>query len=144
VKTFLVFLSIFLVSITFLVYQGDLAHYIQLQEYLKGLAEECASGAALYFEENAFGQGAFIFSETEARAFVTHLVEQGGEALAESGEGVLTYEMELFDAEKGFDAEGEIPSVQVTLTYTCPDLFRLPFLRVTEVCRQARYEQKEF
>ena len=143
-KVFLVFLSIFLVSMTFLAYQGDLAHYIQIQEYLKGLAEECAAGAALYYDETAFGQGSLVFSETEARAFVAYLAERGGESLAERGEGILTYELELFDAEKGFGSEGETPAAQVTLTYTCPDLFRLPFLRVTEVCRQARYEQKEF
>ena len=143
-KTFLVFLSILLVSVTFIAYQGDLAHYMQIQEYLKGLAEECALGAAMYYETEAFGQGALVFSETEANAFVEHMVSQGQTVLNEGREGTLTWSLQLCDEAKGFDGSDRDPATIVTLRYICEDLFRLPFLRVTEISRQAKYQQKAF
>ena len=139
-KVFIVFLCILLVSVGFLVYEGDYSNYLRLGEYLKDLAEEAAIAAAMYFDAHNFGQGLYILSETEGEKAVGYMIAEANASLAQVREGILTYELELFDAEKGFDGNDTYPSAKVTVTYTCEDLFRLPFLRVTSVSRQGKYE----
>ncbi len=138
-KVFIVFLCVLIVSVGFFVYEGDLSGYLRLEDYLKNLAEEASIAAAMYYDPSKFGQGLYILSETEGLKAVDYLVSEANLALSDVREGILTYELELFDAEKGFDGTDTHPSAKVTVTYTCADLFRLPFLRVTSVTRQGKY-----
>ena len=139
-KVFIVFLCVLLISVGFFVYEGDLSNYLRLEEYLKNLAEEAAVAAAMYYDVQSFGQGLYILSETEGLKAVGYLVNEANNALSRVREGFLTYRLELFDAEKGFDGRDTHPSAKVTVTYTCADLFRLPFQRVTSITRQGKYE----
>jgi len=141
-KVFIVFLCILIIFVGFFVYESDLSNYLRIEGYLKNLSEEAACAAAMYYDEARFGQGIYILSETEGRKAVEYIVAEANSALSSVREGILTYELDLFDSEKGFDGTEQRPAAQVTLTYTCDDLFRLPFLRVTSVERRGRYEIK--
>jgi hypothetical protein len=141
-KVFIVFLCVLILSVGFFVYESDLSNYLRLESYLKALSEEAAVAAAMYYDEQRFGQGFYILSETEGLKAVGYLVTEANRALSEVREGILTYRLELFDAEKGFDGTDAHPSAKVTVTYTSSDLFRLPFLRVTSVTRQGKYAVK--
>ncbi len=67
----------------------------RLQAYLKALAEDCASGAALYFDESGYGRGVLAIDEREGHKYGLWQTAQAeallGERLsgqAESGDGV--------------------------------------------------------
>ena len=139
-KIFIVFLCVLIVSVGFFIYEGDLSNYLRLRDYIKNLAEEASIAAAMYYDEAGFGQGLYILSETEGEKAVSYLMANANRSLSRVREGILTYELECFDAEKGFDGTDRYPSAKVTVTYTCEDLFRLPFLRVTSLTRQGKYE----
>ena len=138
-KVFIVFLCILIVSVGFFVYEGDYSNYLRLGEYLKDLAEEAAIAAAMYYDGTRFGQGLYILSETEGQKAVGYMIAEANASLSQVREGILTYELEVFDAEKGFDGADTHPSAKVTVTYTCADLFRLPFLQMMQAVTGRRY-----
>ncbi len=139
-KTFVIFLGIFLLSLTFLTYQGDMSRYLQLRTALKAAAEEAAAGAALYYDEEAFSEGLMVISEGQAERYVEYVALRAAEAMRLPAGQDLRAEMEIRDDRTGSNEEGAHPSVTVTMILRCGDLFRLPFLTVTEVRRAARYE----
>lgn len=144
-KVFIVFIGLLFVNVTFITYQGDLDRYIQLQTFLKSVAEECAAGAALYYDEEAYSQGLMIINQGEAEKYADDIVERATHTLA-LGEGEnLSYEIEFVDDSTGGAADqGVSPSVVVTLRFTTADLFRLSFLKVEQVVRSAKYELAEY
>jgi hypothetical protein len=139
-KVLLVFLALMMLNLTFISYKGDLNRYLQLRTFLKAVAEESAGGAALYYDEEAFGFGNMIIKDRDAELFVDSLVMRAGQLLSlEDGES-LDYEMVILDDRDGGAARGLSPTVEVILTLTSRDLFRLPFLTVEQVSRAAKYE----
>ena len=133
-KVFIVFLGIFLVDVSFLSYQGDMGRYVRCQAFLKAVAEECAAGAALYYDQDAYSEGHLRFYTREGRKYIEYILEESKQEMPLPHGSVIVYEAVFQD-------EGvEIPSVTVKLTATTEDLFRLPFLEVTEIKRAAKYE----
>lgn len=139
-KVFLLFLALLLVFTAFFIYEGDFGNYLRLSGYLKHIAEEASLAATLYFDEQIYGQGMYVLSEKEGRKAVEYIVDEAEKNLSGAREGTLSYELVLHDDEKGYPPGESFPSAEVTVTYTCADLFRLPFLRLTEVKRQSKYE----
>lgn len=139
-KVFLVFLSLLMVNVTFVTYQGDMNRYLQLRAFLKAEAEECAAGASLYYDEEAFSNGRMVIAETEARAYVNRITEEAAASHMIPPDGKLFWSMTIADDEKGYPDGERDPSVTVNLHLNTPDLFRLPFLEVTEVSREAKYQ----
>ncbi|MDD2216394.1 MAG: hypothetical protein PHR60_06810 [Eubacteriales bacterium] len=136
-KVLIVFIGLLIVNVTFVIYQGDLGRYIHLQTFLKAAAEECAAGAALYYDEEAYGHGTMIINRGEAIRYTDYIVEKATRILdLEEGEN-LSYEMEIDNLEKS-------PTVAVTLQLTTRDLFRLPFLKVEQVARSAKYQLADY
>lgn len=133
-KVFIVFLGIFLINITFLSYQGDMGRYVRCQAFLKAVAEECAAGAALYYDEDSYAEGKMRFYKDEGRKYIEYIIEESGKEMPLPAGSDITYEA-VFQ-----DEGAEIPSVTVELTAATEDLFRLPFLKVTEIKRAAKYE----
>jgi hypothetical protein len=133
-KVFIVFIGIFLINISFLSYQGDMGRYVRCQAFLKAVAEECAAGAALYYDEEAYSEGQLRFYSEEGRKYIEYILEESKKEMPLPPGSVIEYEA-------AFQDEGaEIPSVTVELTAVTEDLFRLPFLEITEIKRAARYE----
>ena len=139
-KVFLVFLALFLVNITFLVYQGDMNRYVQIQAFLKAVAEECAAGASLYYDEEEYGRGKMVIDKGEAMAYGDYIVSRAEGDPSLGGRGSLSWDMEIVDDNSEETGEGNSPSVTVRIHLNTPDLFRLPFLEVCQVSRDARYE----
>jgi hypothetical protein len=133
-KVFIVFLGIFLINVSFLSYQGDMGRYVRCQAFLKAVAEECAAGAALYYDEAAYSEGQLRFYSDEGRKYIEYIIEESKKEMPLPVCSGITYEAVFQD--EGVD----IPSVTVELTAETEDLFRLPFLEVTEIKRAAKYE----
>lgn len=133
-KVFIVFLAIFLINVSFLSYQGDMGRYVRAQSFLKAVAEECAAGAALYYDEDAYSEGRLRFYSGEGRKYIEYIIEESRKEMPLPRGCVITYEADFEDE------DAEIPSVTVELTAATEDLFRLPFLTVTEIKRAAKYE----
>lgn len=155
-KVFIIFFGLLIINISFLVYQGDMGRYVRCQIFLKAVAEECAAGAALYFDETAYADGRLMFTYEEGKKYIEYIVEKSKGKMPLPKESIISYEVEFQDDFLGYESdsspensegsgigkdEGERnPSVTVELTVATEDLFRLPFLTVTEIIRAARYE----
>lgn len=144
-KVLIVFMAIFVINVSFLSYQGDMGRYVQSRNFLKAAAEECAAGAALYYDREAYGQGQFRFSYEEGEKYIEYILEHGMAAVPLPQGSSISYEVAFQDDNLGYenDPDGDernIPSVTVTLNAKTQDLFALPFFEVTEITRAARYE----
>jgi len=151
-KVFIVFLGLFLIHVSFLSYQGDLGYYVRCQAFLKAVAEECAAGAALYYDEEAYAEGCFRFLTDEGRKHIDYILEESRKTMPFPPDSVISYEVIFRDDDLGYEGSQEtgndteteggerIPSVTVTITALTEDLFRLPFLEVQEIKRAAKYE----
>lgn len=149
-------MGLLIINVSFLSYQGDLGHYVRCQAFLKAVAEESAAGAALYYDEEAYSSGKFQFNYDEGRNYIDYFIEESKKEMPLPPDSIITYEVSfqddllgyedetgagMSDGSGGEDASAEdIPSVTVGITAETGDLFRLPFLEVTEVKRTARYE----
>lgn len=161
-KVLIVSLGLLLVGVTFVIYQGDMSRYLQIQTFVKAVAEECAAGAALYYDEEAYSRGSMVIRQEEAVKYIDHLVEEAADQLRLSeGEGI-SYELQIAGekggmrllgegggtdtpGENGGDSPaGQSPWVEVTLRLKTKDLFRLPFLKAEQVVRSGKYELADY
>lgn len=141
-KVFIVFLGLFLINVSFLAYQGDMGRYVRCQTFLKAVAEECAAGAALYYDEAAYSDGKIRFYYEEGRSNIEYIMRESKKEMPLPQDSVFTYDVVFQDDYLGYEeVEGENnPSITVEITAATKDLFRLPFLEVTEIKRAAKYE----
>jgi hypothetical protein len=146
-KTLLVFLGLLLICAGFVFYQNDMGRYMRAQTALKALAEECAAGAALYFDEEAYAVGRMIFNEAESRAYIAHMLATSGVPAPDAkAAGPVAADIFFYDDRGAYGGSagpfGVIshPSVVVRLRVATKDVFRLPFLTVTALEREAMYE----
>jgi hypothetical protein len=143
-KVLIVFLGLLLICCGFVIYQSDMGRYVRAQTALKALAEECAAGAALYFDEEAYALGRMIFNETEGREYIRRTLESA--VLPDVDPvGVVSCESAFYDDRSGYGqmiggVRVRCPSVAVALSLPTEDVFRLPFLSVTKLERRAMYE----
>ncbi len=136
-KVFLVFIALFMINLTFVVYESDLGRYILMQRTVKAAAEECAAGASLFYDAEEYSEGRYVFLYEESIKHVEYLLSemQKKHKLYEN----LSYDIAFEDDLQGYESK-QIPSVLVGLTVTTPDLFRLPFFTVTNIQRISKYE----
>lgn len=155
-KVLIIFFGILLINISFLVYQGDMGRYVRCQSFLKATAEECAAGAALYHDEYAYSDGQLKFYYEEGKRYIEYIIEESKAEMPLPQDSGITYEVLFQDDFLGYEPDPNIetgggtgigtdktemnPSVTVELTAATEDLFRLPFLSVTELKRAAKYE----
>ena len=148
-KTFIVFLALLIVFTSFLSYTSDLDRYVKLQNHLKALAEECALGSSLFADEDEYSEGRLVIDEISAQEYTGFLTREAVLIMPPLEKGSLSAEVKIYDDAKGYEGAAEygfisgLPGVVVTLTYTGPDMFRLPFLEITEVTRTAVYQWQE-
>lgn len=145
-KTFLVFLALMIVNVSFLSFHTDMTRYQKLQVYLKAAAEEGAAGGSLYQDGDAYRQGKLVIKKDDAEKYAALIMKKAEVELKKSIAGKVRFTVEIFDDEKGYAgcdqfglSEG-VPAVRLSLEVKCRDLFRLPFLAVTSVKRSAVYQ----
>ena len=136
-KVFIVFLGLLIINLSFLSYHEDMSRYIQAQTFLKALAEECAAGASLYYDEEKYSEGKMIFLYDECRKYTEATIEESKSRMPFSKDSGFQYQISYEDDLHG---SGEIPAVIVEIKVNTEDLFRLPFLEWTEITRKAKYE----
>lgn len=136
-KVFIVSLALFLINLSFLSYHEDMGRYMQAQTYLKALAEECAAGASLYHNEDHYAEGKLIFQYEECQKYVENMIQNSKKRMPFPKGSDFVYQIDYEDELHG---NVDVPSVIVEIKVNTKDLFRLPFLEVTEVKRKARYE----
>ncbi len=142
-KVFIIFLGLLIANVTFITYQGDLSRYLRIQEFLKATAEECACGAAQYYDEEAFSRGVMAVDPVEAEKYAQYITAKAEDILLPETGGSLEYEMKILPGSTEGAGAGEpagSPAVVVKLTLTTTDLFRLSFLKAEQVTRAAKYE----
>lgn len=152
-KVFIVFCGLLIINLSFLSYQGDMGRYIQCQNYLKAVAEESAAGAALYYDESAYAEGVFRFRYEEGQKYIEYMITDSKTGMPFPKGSKIMYKVNFQDDFLGYkedasdgiqehvnNSEENIPSVIVTLTVITEDMFHLPFLKVTEMKRTAKYE----
>ena len=119
-KVLIVFSAFLMIFSMFMVYTADMNKYISIQKDLKSLAEDCAEAGALTIDENTQ-----MIDKKEAdksaEAILSGSVFGGSVVIERSG---LTK-----------DARG----YELTLLLTSKDIFRLPFLTITEIRRTSEY-----
>lgn len=138
-KPFLFFIALFIINVSFIAYQSDLSRYMQAQNFLKATAEECAAGASLYYDEEEYSEGKIIFKYDEGIKYTEDLIEKSKKCMLFDKNCEITYTIKFEDDLKGY-SESKEPSITVSLKVLTKDLFRLPFLKVTQVERKAKYE----
>lgn len=129
-KILIVFMALFSLNTMFLAYQSDMNAFNREQTRVKSIAEECAAGASLYFDEEAFSQGFLRFNREEGKLFVEKILKENFRDPLK-----VNYEIKYYEYPEVIN-----PAVEVTLTVTGRDWFRLGFLDVKEVKRKAYYE----
>ena len=154
-KVFIVFCGLMIINISFLSYQGDMGRYVHSQTFMKAVAEECAAGAALYYDEEAYSDGCFQFRYEAGIEYIEYILKEAECRMPLPESSKLTYRVSFQDDNLGYEdrtlepdskANGTyeskpgIPSVTVEISAETEDLFHLPFLEVTHLKRKAKYE----
>ena len=122
-KVLIVFLGLFVIQASFVSYQGDMTRYMARQAELKFMAEECASGAAALWDQEAYGAGEIRFDYETGREFATDFVDYRIRDM----EGVedirlnLTFEddYEIFTAASGAEALDLLKQQEIALVIAC-------------------------
>ncbi len=141
-KTYIVFLAMMIAGLTALSYNTDMMSFVYEENLLKAVAEECASGAAMLQDEEAYSEGRTVFDREKGVKYADDHVEY---VICRHSKG-KSYDvsLEFEDDEKGYSTGNAacIPTVIATVSMECDDMFRLPFITVTGVTRKAAYELK--
>ncbi|MFV0516298.1 MAG: hypothetical protein ACK5MV_02770 [Aminipila sp.] len=144
-KVFLTFLSLFVLGIWCIVFQGDLGSYNHDSLLLKEAAQECAAGAATFIDEREFAQGRIVFDYNSGKLYVEDYLAYIIKNSKTLSEGKVTYSISFEDEMQGFHVANEekIPAVFVKISVGNYTFFRLPFFKVSNLERSARYELPE-
>lgn len=144
-KVYISFAGLLIICVMALVYNGDLGAYTYEQLLLKAVAEECAAGASLCLDEEAYGEGRIVFDYEDAEKYGREHLEASKLHSRILKKGRVDFHMEFEDDGKGYSVEnpGRIPAITVDIAVETDDLFRLPFIRVNRVERKSRYELPE-
>lgn len=144
-KVFITFLGLFMLGIWGIVFQGDLGLYGHEQLLMKEAAEECAAGAATFLDEKQLSEGIVVFDYDQGRAYADKYLAYIKKNSKVLSKGSVSYTMEFEDEKQGYSKSNreKIPTVNVELHVKTEDLFRLPFIKLTDLKRGARYELPE-
>ena len=121
-KVFIVFLALIVIFSMFLSYLQDTDRYMQYQKLLKMLSEDCAEAGALTIDPKTG-----VISGGRAFEAASEILESS--SLFPRG-SVSVESASVTCGGKGFE---------VCLIYSGEDLFRLPFINITEIRRASEY-----
>lgn len=129
-KILIFFYALAILNTMFFVYQTDMNSYMRENVFVKSVAEECASGAALFYDDEAMSEGYYVFNRDECEKYVEYIIEKNFSDLNN-----VSYEIVYYDTQNNSD-----PALEVIITSAGEDRFRLSFLEKTEIKRAAYYE----
>lgn len=129
-KVFIMFIALAVLNIMFFVYQADMNGYIRENTFVKATAEECASGASLFYDEEALSEGYYVFNRDECEKYVRYIIENSFKDLES-----LEYEIIYYD-----NSSNPKPAIEVIIDSKGRDRFRLAALEKDNVRRSAYYE----
>lgn len=129
-KVLIVFYALAILNTMFFVYQSDMNSFIRESEYIKSVADECASGASSLYDEEALSEGYYAFDEEECGKYIQYIIEHSF-----NNPDDITFDIISNDA-----PGTECPSIEVVLHVGGDDRFRLPFITVNEIKRAGYYE----
>lgn len=147
-KTFIVFMAFLLLLTSCLIYSEDVNNYIQLQDYLKALAEECAAGGAfmLSYDEK---EKKYVIQESEAKKYAEFLVnknDRGTNNFSASIHPVSNGDVSIISVERFVNKEHN-ESIKIVSQWKAHDgyrLMRLSFLPSPSVVTMSSiYEVKQ-
>lgn len=142
-KTYIVFLGLFVIGVFGVSYQGDLGAFVHEELVLKEAAEECAAGASLFLDEDEYAEGKVVFDYDEGRKYAEEYLEyikRNSKALTD---GTWRLTMDFEDDRQGYGEwnTDKIPAVLVKIQVrTAEDMFKVPFIQVRSLERSTRYE----
>lgn len=139
-KVFIVFISLLVINVSFLSYQGDMNKFVRQQATLKYIAEECAATAATIVSAEEYANGRIVFDyesgNVYAENFAIYTLENWGI------KGSIKCTLEFEDEDMGYSLENvnNKPAVTATVKLDTEDIFRLPILSLNSITRKARYQ----
>lgn len=129
-KVLIVFYALAILNTMFFVYQSDMNDFMRESAYIKSIADECASGASSFYEEEALSEGYYAFNEEECEKHIRYIIDKS----FDNPENIT------FDIISSDSSGNENPSIEVILYVGGDDRFRLPFITVDEIKRAGFYE----
>lgn len=168
-KVFLTFLALVIVNINAMIFHDDLRACRGLQNLLDTAAENCAQGAAMYFDREEYAEGYLSFDEDEILDYMEHVrqscLEKAGSQrilqlqmqaylyndsgnciVLEDGAAVKEYSFSFpltlkADPQAGRTEEVILtePSVEVQVYAQIEDPFRQPFVRMEQLAADCIY-----
>jgi len=133
-KVLILFFAIAVLNVSFIVYQSDMNSYIRENTYIKQTAEECASGASLFYDEESLSEGFYVFDREECEKYVRYII---GKNFPDTSE--ISYKIIYHDA-----AGTDKPAIEVEISVGGKDRFRLAFLHRDVITRAAYYEHSGY
>ena len=133
-KILIIFMALTILNTSFLIYQADMNSYIRENTFIKAVAEECAAGASLFYDEEALAEGYYVFNREECEKYVQYIIEQNFEDMEN-----IVYEIVYYDTLGISD-----PGIEVNIASKDKDRFRLSFLEKNRIKRGAYYEYEGY
>lgn len=130
-KVLIIFFAITILNTSFLIYQTDMNSYIRENTFIKAVAEECAAGASLFYDEEALSEGYYVFNREECEKYVQYIIEKNFPDTEN-----IAYEIVYYDT-PGLSDTG----IEVNILSKDKDRFRLSYLEKSSIKRGAYYEQ---
>lgn len=144
-KVYLSFTAIVTVLLMTMCFGADMKLYEREQWVFKEMTEEMAAGAALYLDEEMYGEGLIAFDYDKGEEYAKRYLENSkkNSFVLNSGSSEINISFEDDKRGYGIDNAQRVPAVTVELVSEHRDIFRLPFLSVKNMSRTSRYELKE-
>ena len=152
-KILLVGIAIIIINVLSITYHADYSRYELTEQALKNEADKCAAAAVLYFDEEAYGDGALLLKDDDAVkavegmldekcTWLMHLFDDSGRHRTyENGrltaETAFSYPYNFVD-ETGYETAIDRPAVIVTVSYEW-DFYRLAGVGQKTVLRSSMY-----
>ena len=133
-KVFIVSLAIIIMQLSSIIFASDLFRYNNARFRLKLLAEECAAGCAVQYDDDEYENGNIVF-RNDAASYASDLISYKSTHDPVFMNGTLR--LLSFEAKSDTDS----PYVAVSLSYTADrDYFRLPIINEHTISHQSKYE----
>ncbi|MFA5638123.1 MAG: hypothetical protein WCY49_00325 [Anaerovoracaceae bacterium] len=126
-KTYIVFISILVVTLQLIAFQQEYRKYSLLTDFVKEVSEECALREALLIDEESLRGGDFRFLKRGDDADIC--LQEFLSRLNLEGKGALTLT---------FDDQNK--HVTALVTVDASKLFRLPYFKGKEIIKESCYE----
>lgn len=75
-KEYIIGLPLILILVIFLAFQFDNDQFVQMQEFHKRVADDCADAASLYYDEEEFSEGIKIFKKDEGNKAIAYILKE--------------------------------------------------------------------